>query len=362
MKVTALSLCHFRNFDSLTAQFAPGINIFYGDNGSGKTNLLEGIFVLCLGRSQRGAADSVLLQTGQEVYRLEGRVSQNGRDHLLAVAYQRSGRRRISLDDVPMKLSELYDQFCVVSAGPEDSEIISGPPSLRRLFMDIYLSQYSRRYLADLTDYQRALAQKNAALKSEMNPSPFEGILISTGARLMHARVNFIEGVRQLAAASYRKIAAGEGLSLRYEPSVPCSPGDDDLAAIEQAFEIRIASLAERERAARTTLVGPHRDELAIDIKGMAARTYGSQGQWRSCAIALKLAVYELLKEKRQTAPLLLLDEIFAELDGRRTEALLEAFGEYEQLFLTTAGEPPSGLAAGGRRFRIAGGAIEEIH
>jgi DNA replication and repair protein RecF len=362
MNVTSFSASHFRNFDTLTTEFSPGINIFYGDNGSGKTNLLEGIFVLCLGRSQRGAADSVLLQAGQDVYRLEGRVSRNSREHVLAVAYQRSGRRRLTLDDVPMKLSELYDQFCVVSAGPEDSEIISGPPSMRRLFLDIYLSQYSRRYLADLTDYQRALAQKNAALKSDMNPSPFEGILISTGARLMQARVKFIEGVRQLASASYQKIAAGEGLSLRYEPSVPCSPVDDDPGAIEQAFEIRIASVAERERAARTSLVGPHRDELAIEIKGMAARTYGSQGQWRSCAIALKLAVYDLLKEQRQTAPLLLLDEIFAELDGRRSQALLEAFGEYEQLFLTTAGEPPSKLAADGRRFRIGGGAIEEIH
>ncbi|MEW6051874.1 MAG: DNA replication/repair protein RecF [Candidatus Zixiibacteriota bacterium] len=362
MIVSALTLTHFRNFESLTVPFSPKLNVLYGDNGSGKTNLLEGIFVLCLGRSQRGAADSVLLQTGQEVYRLEGVVCHDGQEHTLAVAYQRAGRRRITIDQSPVRQSELYDRFCVVSAGPEDSEIISGPPSMRRLFLDIYLSQFSRRYLVDLTDYQRALAQKNAALKAEMDPSPFESILISTGARLIQARVQFTTELSQSAAESYRAIAQGEGLELRYEPSVPCGAESMDIPAIEQSFEIRLASLAERERAAHTSLVGPHRDDLAIEIKGMPARTFGSQGQWRTTAIALKLAVYDLLKRKRETTPILLLDEIFAELDRGRSQALVEAFAGYEQLFLTTAGEPPVGLAAESRKFRIASGAIEEIH
>ena len=155
MRSNTISLTDFRNFSSLKTELHPGVNIFYGRNGSGKTNLLEALFVLCLGRSQRGAPDVLLVRNGCDVYRLEGAVESEGRSQTLAVAYQRHSRKKITIDSVAVRIAELYEQFLVVSAGPEDSAILSGPPSVRRAFVDIYLSQLSGKYLADLVGLAR---------------------------------------------------------------------------------------------------------------------------------------------------------------------------------------------------------------
>ncbi len=361
MLIKSLSVTGFRNFTALEAHFAEGVNVLYGDNGSGKTNLLEAIFVLCLGRSQRGATDTVLVNNEFDVYRLAGIVEQDGFDHELSVAYQKGGRRRITIDGPAVRIADLYEQFCVVSAGPEDSSILSGSPSVRRTFIDIYLSQYSRAYLSDLTDYHRCLTQKNAALKSEMDPSPFDALLIEYGSKVMAARRKFIGDIGLLAREFYGRFADGESFAVRYEPSVAMNGAADDPRDIRTAFEKALAAQARREAAAGLALVGPHRDEMAIELKNLPARTHGSQGQWRTAAIALKLAVYELLRSKRRTSPLLLLDEIFAELDSSRASALIAAFDGYDQLFLTTAIDPPEALSENSRRYRLKAGRIEDI-
>jgi DNA replication and repair protein RecF len=361
MLITHLNLSNFRNFSHLEVRFGEGVNVFFGDNGSGKTNLLEAIFVLCLGRSQRRVQDSVLVRDEQEVYRLEGDLRADGREREVAVAYQRGGRKKITLDGIPSRLTELFETFCAVSAGPEDSEILSGPPSARRGFLDLYLSQYSRSYLDHLKDYDRVLAQKNAALKSHMDPMAFNQLLVSIGARIMKARMSFIDQMSQRAAAHHGKIADGEKLALAYEPSIPIESGLTELADFEATFEQRLQLYAPRELGAETALIGPHRDEIGILINNEPARTHGSQGQWRTAAVSLKLAVYELLKERRGAPPALLLDEIFAELDPKRCVGLIESFQGFSQLFLTTASEPPEPLRTSGRRFRIAAGTLQEL-
>lgn len=361
MVIHNLSVSHFRNLSQLKTEFSPDINIFHGWNGSGKTNLLEAVFVLCLGRSQRGAQDALLLEQGEEVYRLEGSVEAGGRAGNVAVAYQKGSRKKVSIDDVPVRMAELYERFCAVSSGPEDSAVLSGPPSVRRGFVDIYLSQISGKYLANLSDYQRALAQKNAALKQEMDPAPFDPLLITIGTKIMSARLEFIKALRELAVRYYHDISGGESLRMKYEPSVPLSSEDDTPDEIETAFQLKLEDRFLRERAAQTALVGPHRDELYFEINDFPARTHGSQGQWRTAAISLKLAMYDLLKERRGTAPVLLLDEIFAELDTERTTGLIDSFAGFSQLFLTTAAEPPDYLRERGRSYRIQHGMIEDI-
>jgi DNA replication and repair protein RecF len=359
MIVERAAVTNFRNFSSLEVRFSPGVNVFFGANGSGKTNLLEALFVLCLGRSQRTAADSVLVRHGEEVYRIEGDVTQDGHTRTLAVAYQRNGRKKITRDSVPIKIAELFETVCAVSSGPEDSDILSGGPSVRRTFLDIYLSQYSRAYLDTLKDYHRVLAQKNAALKLQMDCSPFDELLIQYGAKIIRSRQEFIQLLGATASRHYAAIANGEKLDIQYETCVPSEM--TDLATIEGGIAAALAKGAARERATGLAVVGPHRDELAITIGAYAARTHGSQGQWRTAAVSLKLAVYEMLREKRRLAPVLLLDEIFAELDLNRAHRLIEAFSGYNQLFLTTAVEPPEPLRENGRRYRIAKGALEEI-
>ncbi len=361
MRVKSLTATNFRNFTNAKLVPSPGVNVLYGDNGSGKTNFLEAIFTLCLGRSQRGAADSVLLNSDADYYRLEGEVERGGETASMAVAYQSRGRKKITADTVVIKTSELYDRMSLVAAGPEDSEILSGPPSARRLFLDLYLSQLSQTYLADLTDYQKALTQKNAALRREMDPSPFDPILVAHGVRVIEQRQAFLSDISIRAAQFYGDIADSEKLEIAYHPKVTIEPGADR-ESIATAFESAITNNSERERVTQTSLVGPHRDEIDFAICGLPARSHGSQGQWRSAAISLKLAVYEILKERRDASPILLLDEIFAELDTQRTENLATRFTEKGQLFLTTAVEPPSALMDDTCRFRIAAGEVVEVN
>ena len=323
--------------------------------------MLEAVFVVCLGRSQRSAPDSVMIQTDASYFRIEAGIKTRQQLCQATIAYERGGRKKIAIDGVTAKARELYEQFCVVSSGPEDSSIVSGPPSVRRNFLNVYISQLSSRYLSDLTDYHKALAQKNAALRNNMDPAPFDPQVIAYGARVTQARSAFLSDLGSAAATYYRMISDDEQLHVAYKPSVAVAEEHSDLVDIETAFRVRVEDSLERERVLQTALVGPHRDEVQFDIGGQPARSHGSQGQWRTAAVSLKLAVYGLLKEKRGMAPLLLLDEVFAELDDRRVDALVGALDGFSQLFLTTAQDPPEALLASGRSYRLASGRIEEI-
>lgn len=361
MQIESLKATNYRNLSHVKTEFAPGINILYGGNGAGKTNLLEAIFVLCLGRSQRGAGDAIMLKQGEEVYRIEGRITREDVVDEVAVAYQRGGRKKITINRVNAKTTELYENYCAVSLGPEDTEILSGSPSIRRNFLDIYLSQFSKSYLSHLVDYHKVLTQKNACLKSDCDPTPFNALLVDHGAEVIKARISFIERLGQLAGRHYAEICREGMLHLSYQPSVPLERGQMDTDGIKQGFETALRRQEKREQALKTSLIGPHRDEIQFRIGDYPARTHGSQGEWRTAAIAVKLAVYQLLKDKRRMQPVLLLDEIFAELDQERSTALMRSFKEYGQLFVTTAVDPPESLRRSGRSFEIHQGNVRQI-
>jgi len=362
MLVKNLKVSNFRNLSQREVSFSPATNILYGLNGEGKTNLLEAIFVLCLGRSHRGALESVMLRENEEVYRIEGSIEKEGVAHEVAVAYQKGGRKRITIDKVRVTAAELYGSHCVVSAGPEDSGILSGSPSIRRSFLDMYLSQFSNRYLVHLVDYYKVLAQKNACLRSDDDPTPFNVLLVDVGAKIVRERQAFIEEIRSLAEHLYADISQGGKLSLTYQPSIAPKQGKLKLDEINSAFQTALRQNEEREKITKTALVGPHRDDVLFRIGNYPARTHGSQGEWRTAAIALKLAVYRLLKAGRKTQPILLLDEIFAELDDERAAGLMRALGNFGQLFLTTAVSPPEYLQQDSRRFRIHNGAVHDMN
>lgn len=360
MQVKNVKIISFRNFKSAETEFSAGVNIFYGENGSGKTNLLEALFVLLLARSPRGAKDAVMLKEGTDVFRLEGTVTAAGRDHQVAVAYLDGGRKKITLNKSSIRTAELYEHFAVVSAAPDDSEILSGAPARRRDFINIYLAQASLKYLALLIDYQKALEQKRSFLrqKSSEKETPYDDLLVRYGSQMTLERTRFIQTLNETAARHYVKISDGQKLQMLYAPSVPIPDGSSSLEKIEQSFRARLAKYRERERVLETSLVGPHRDEIEFSINDYPARTHSSQGELRTAAIALKLAVFEYLKKYREEPPLLLLDEIFAELDSGRRDRLIESFGQFGQLFLTTAAEIPDRLARQARRFHIEKGVV----
>ena len=360
MKVRSLKISNFRNFELAETEVFSGVNIFHGSNGAGKTNLLEAIFVMCLGRSQKGATDIVMLRHDKDVYRLEGIVDTEEKSIEVAVAYQRNGRKKVTIDKVNGRLADLYDLFCIVSIGPEDSDIICGAPSARRTFLDIYLSQLSPRYLDSLTRYQKVLAQKNAALKNEMDCSPFDELMVQYGTEIIERRARFIKEINDLSKDFYNNIAGEHILTATYLPSIASGSEQFDETKIAEQFAAKIEASRHREEAMANSMIGPHRDDMLFAINGYPARQHGSQGEVRTAAIVLKLAVYTILKNTRNTEPLLLLDEVFAELDESRAAGLIESFEEYGQLFLTTALQPPQKLKASGRSYLIDDGKISE--
>ena len=360
MLVKSIELNYFRNLGTTRIEFTDGVNVFYGKNGAGKTNLLEAIFVLMLARSPRGVNDTVMLAEGGEYYRLEGEIELDGRGHEIAVAYQAGGRKKITIDKIAVRAAELFETCAAVSTAPEDIELLSGGPSNRREFVNIYLSQASKKYLRDLTDYQKVLAQKNAYLKQENNAAetPYDDLLIKFGGSIMKARKEYLDAIAVSAARNYSIISKGQNFALDYQPSVKIEDNDWSEQSIQNHFAAKLRRYRERERIMQTAMVGPHRDDIDFSIRNLPARSHGSQGELRTSAVSLKLAVFDYLKKARGVSPVLLLDEIFAELDAGRKEMLVELFGEFGQIFLTSASEIPETLMSRARRFNIENGAV----
>ncbi len=357
MHLTYLKASNFRNLSEVELSPAPGVNIFFGLNGSGKTNLLEAVFLLCLGRSQRGVGDNVLLKSGQETYRVEGKLESGGKVQDVSIACSNRGRKQITIDGIKSRLPELYDNFSAVAIGPEDSELLSGPPSARRLFLDLYISQFSKKYLEQLSRYNRILAQKNAALKDGMEFESYNTLLAKSGTEIMIARGHFLKDLQLLAENYYKKFSGGSAFNIKYRPSALDEDWPDE-KVVESRFEKRLYEVSEKEKIVKMSLIGPHRDEIEMSINELPGRTHGSQGEWRSAAIAMKLAAFKLLKNKKKFSPVLLLDEVFAELDDKRSRALIGSFGDFEQLFLTTAVEPPEELSRNAKKFQIQNGQV----
>lgn len=316
--------------------------------------------MLCLGRSQRGNKDSDIIKNEREAYRVEGTMHDGDRSIELAVAVMRHGKKQITINGVKSKASELYEKFSVVAAGPEDSEILAGAPSVRRLFLDLYISQQSTKYLESITKYSRILSQKNAALKENIEFDSFNYLLAETGAKIIIARQLFLETLNKSACSFYSTFSNDGKLDIKYKPSA-LEEIEVDESRIKEQFEAKLNEVKEREMILKTSVVGPHRDEIEFNINSFPARTHGSQGEWRSAAIALKLSVYQLLKEKRGFSPILLLDEIFAELDENRSAAVIDSFNDFGQLFMTTALEPPARLSERALNLKIDNGQVEAV-
>jgi len=360
MIVKDISLTYFRNFESFKLEFSDNINIFHGKNGAGKTNLLEAVFVNLLARSPRGANDSVMVREDEDYYRVESDVDIDERKYKIAVAYQKGGRKKISIDKIAAKASELFQYCTVVSTAPHDIEILSGPPSKRREFIDVHLSQAYRKYICDITDYYKALSQKNALLKQDtmVKANPYDELLIQYGTDLIMARNEFIKKISDRAAEHYSRISGGQKFEMYYKPSVIIPDENINYDIVAKNFKEKLERNRDREKAMQTAVVGPHRDEVEFFIRDYPARTHGSQGELRTAAISLKMAVYDFLKEVRRVEPVLLLDEIFAELDKGRKDMLVERFEKFGQIFLTTAGTIPESLEKDARKFKIENGAV----
>jgi DNA replication and repair protein RecF len=343
---------NFRNCAQLDLDLNQTGNVFLGPNGSGKTNILEGIHCLSLGKSQKGAKDQDMTQIDADYYRLMGYgYLENKADIQIEVIYERKSRKKtLKINGSTQKsLSLLIGKIGIVSFSPEDTIITTGSPSHRRKFLDVTLSQISRSYLKNLQDYQEVLKQRNSILKNNQRKQRIEkGIsgqlliwtekLVQLGTQITIKRYEAIHEISQMAAEIYRKITnRRENLSIKYAPDIKTDVENSE--KISQKFLQALKRNRDSEYKIGYTLSGPQRDDIEFYINEKELRKYGSQGQHRSVCIALRLAEAQLLTDKMGEKPIILLDDVFSELDIPRTNALMDMFEQFGQVFLATPRE-----------------------
>lgn len=323
-----LELRNFRSYNSGLFEFAPGVNIIVGPNASGKTNLLEAVHVICVLRGFK-AADKDLLATGSEWARLEALT-----DAGVRVAKFQPGSKQLEIDGVVKKRLNTQHALPVVVFEPEHMLLLSAEPERRRTYLDGILSLTEPGYHAALLAYRRAVAQRNRLLKTEGSNSErqlfaWDLQLVEKAGQLVAARLELIEQLAGVARDCYKKLSGGsEELEINYKTKLQISRYSDSLLRyLREDLEL--------DRARGFTGAGPHRDDLDITLSGRDARTLVSRGETRTIILSLKVAELELLKQTNGRQPVLLLDDVFSELDGRRRRALAETLADY-QTFLTT--------------------------
>jgi DNA replication and repair protein RecF len=352
-----LRLRNFRNFEDVHLVFPAAGAAVIGDNGSGKTNLLEAIYYLEIFRSFRGSSDDQLVRFGAEAFHNRGVFHDPvaSRDLEITAAFESKTRtKRVRIDGVEQeRLVDAIGRVAAVIFSPSDVELVSGGPAERRRYLDILLSLSSRGYLDALQRYRHALRQRNAVLRGFANESvtsAFEPALIAAGAVIMTARAAWVAEHAERFAALYAEIGGGSAAEMRYSPDVAVNSPMTEAAAAE-AFGVALARVARRERERRVTLAGPHRDDLSFLMASAEGtvdlREVGSGGQRRTGAIALRLVEAATIRGARARQPVLLLDDVFAELDPGRSSRIVQLFreGRRGQVVMTAPKETDVELA-----------------
>ena len=317
----------------------------WGPNAAGKTSLLEAIALLAWGRSHRTTADGELIRWGADLARVEGHVGAQ----VLEVAISRSGadgrggRKRIRVNGVGRRASALARSFRVVLFAPEEMLLVIGPPALRRTALDLLAIARFPAYADDLATYGRTLQQRNSllrAIREELATRDqlafWDTAFLESGARIVEARRVLLDALAGPLAAAHREIAPEEAdagaLTLRVVTNAPAVDGETARAALAR----RLAETAEKEIWNGSTLIGPHRDDIAFDLGGRELAGFGSRGQQRTAILAFKLAELDLLTELDGKPPVLLLDDVFSELDPERRAHLVRRIATLPQAFVTT--------------------------
>lgn len=374
MYLQRLGLRNFRNFERETVEFPEGGAALIGDNGQGKTNLLEAIYYLEVFRSFRGAQDEHLVTFGRDHFRVEGALADSkAGDAVVAVGYAREGRRKkVTIDGrEPDRLSEAIGRVGAIVFTASDIEIIAGGPSARRRFLDIILSLVEPGYLAALQRYRQIVSQRNELLRDGAGVAElaaWDAGLVESGSRLSELRARWVMDRRAGFARYYSTISGGQAGELAYDPSVPAPEDGGDGAsrgAWAEAFRLELDRLRGREARRGVTVVGPHRDDLKFrSLDGpepVELRNFGSAGQQRTAAIALRLVEADSLREMRGRRPIIMLDDIFAELDPQRGERLVAEVltGRWGQVLITSPKPEAVEILGGGlAEYRISDGVV----
>ena len=334
MNIRSIELKNFRNYENLEISFDEGTNILFGDNAQGKTNILEAAYMSGTTKSHKGSRDREMIRFGEEEAHLKTVVVRGGREYQIDMHLKKNRAKGIAIDKIPIKkASELFGILNIVFFSPEDLNIIKNGPVERRRFLDSELCQLDRIYLADLTNYNKILAQRNKLLKDMIyRPSLSDTLpvwdmqLIETGKKIIRRRKQFVDELREIVSDIHYRISGGkEELFLKYEPNI------DDIF-----FEDELSRAKEKDKKLCQTSVGPHRDDLLFSIGDVDIRKYGSQGQQRTSALSLKLSEIELVRKSISDTPVLLLDDVLSELDSSRQNYLLNNISDTQTIITCT--------------------------
>ena len=362
MRIRSLRLTNFRNVTDETVEFAPRRNLVLGANAQGKTNILEGIYILGVGRSHRDRKDANLIRFGETYYRIEGVFEHIGVRTTIEVAYA-EGSKRIRINGKEARASDLIGLAGVVMSSPDDIELIKGAPGFRRQFLDIAISQANREYLSELQQYVRSLAQRNRLLKAVQrgrarasDTAVWDRGLVRSGAAVVRARVSYLGDIAASVEADFSAIAGrNTGIKLLYEPrGYTLEEGSD----VGDLLEGALIAQRDAELDRGYTLCGPHVDDFRMLADGRDIRQFGSEGEQRTAVLAMRCAEVSAMKMKMERYPIVLLDDVFAELDDMRSGALTALIGDYDQIILTSSRAAP-GAAGDLACVRIVDGRVE---
>lgn len=343
MFLRSLAIESFRNLDAQHLEFYARKNYLFGENAQGKTNLLEAIYLLCLCKSFRTSNDAELIPLGKDHFNLTGRFADKiGIDHEIVLRYHITSGKQVILDGKPVHhLSSLVGQFPVVVLSAADYDITHGSPQQRRRFFNILASQCSSRFLNDLKEYEKVIKQRNRILWLTQNGRINSGDeleawneqLILKGCALMEFRSKLVSEMAAVLLHHYRSISgdATEPFTITYEPNVEVDPGTDP----RDRFVEKLRKMKGLEIARGVSMVGPHRDEFKLCVGERTLRQFGSRGEHKSALISIKAAELFLLKSYLNTTPMLLLDDLYAELDQERGEKVIELFSDGGQCIIS---------------------------
>lgn len=334
MIIKSLELCNFRNYEDLKVQFSSGVNIFYGDNAQGKTNILEAIYLGGTTKSHKGSKDRELIMMDKSEAHVRLFIDRDGFTHKIDMHLKSRKSKGIAIDGIPIKKSsELIGLAHMVFFSPEDLSIIKNGPGERRRFIDMELCQLDKVYLYNLTKYNKILNQRNHLLKQVgLNQNLLDTLsiwdtqLVEYGKKIVESRSAFIDQLNVIIFDIHKRLSGNkEELFIKYVPNVEADE-----------FEKKLSQSRNKDMLIKNTNVGPHRDDIQFLIKGIDLRKYGSQGQQRTSALSLKLAEIEMVKKVIGEKPVLLLDDVLSELDRNRQNYLLDSIKDIQTIVTCT--------------------------
>jgi DNA replication and repair protein RecF len=365
--LSSLALKDFRSYEELNLSLAPGVTVFIGSNGFGKTNIIEAVAYLTTLSSHRVSTDAPLVRLGTESAYLKGVIENLGRSTTieLEINPSRANRGRVN-QNAQRSAREIIGHIRSVLFAPEDLYLVKGDPSERRKFLDNLLVLRNPRYALIISDYERVLKQRNALLKSAAGMrrvdisalntlEVWDQQLVAIGSELIVARIQLVRALAEPVARNYAQLAEGHETALIYTSSIwqgNQNPERDGSSAVVTAFNFALEGVRKKEYERGITLVGPHRDDLLLSLRHHLLKGYASQGESWSYALALKLASYDLLRSD-DVQPILMLDDVFSELDTKRRERLSTLISNNEQILITAAVPEDLPLELDGRRIAI---------